>query len=84
MSKLYELARKHPDLSSQRSMLGTTWHFERSTSNSQPGKCGMHEPDTTGRHVSLLLQILPFSFTDNTRDTLDQEECESKHRIGSG
>ena len=24
----------------------------------------MHEPDTTGRNVSLLLQILPFSFTD--------------------
>ena len=33
----------------------------------------MHEPDTTGRHVSLFLQILPFSFTDNTCDRLDRE-----------
>ena len=29
--------------------------------------------DTTGCHVSLLLQILPFSFTDTTRYTQDQE-----------
>ena len=30
-----------------------------------------HEPDTAGRHASLLLQILSYAFTDNTRGSLD-------------
>ena len=30
-----------------------------------------HEPDTARRHASLLLQILSYAFTENTRGSLD-------------
>ena len=30
-----------------------------------------HEPDTTGRHASLMLQILSYACTDDTRGSLD-------------
>ena len=44
-----------------------------------------HEPDTAGRHASLLLRILSYAFTDDTRGSLDTLDLHvQKHESSTG